>query len=106
MYETSVYTKMTNDGGYINFKSNCPEHYKVGVIKTLLHRAFLISSTWQSFTAELTRIKQTLINNNFPLSLVDKIIKNFLDTKFRDETRRNENFPVSRPFSKYSKACA
>lgn len=34
-----------------------------------------------SLHSELIRIKQTLINNNFPLYLVDKTINNFLNTK-------------------------
>lgn len=81
IYTTAVHTKETHEGDYMNFKSQCPTSYKTGVIKTLLHRAYLISSNWDNLHSEITRIRQNLINNNFPLCLVDKTINHFLNTK-------------------------
>ena len=66
----------------MNYNSICPIRYKTGIIKTLLHRAKLISSNWSNFHAEITRLKQTLVNNNYPLFLIDKEINNFLKTNF------------------------
>ena len=80
-FVTEVHVKSTNDGGCINFDSICPNRYKTGVIKSFLHRAYMVSSTWEVFNVELKRIKQTLVNNNFPLSIIDKTIKEFLDKK-------------------------
>ena len=80
--ETKVYVKETFDGNYLNYNSICPIRYKTGIIKTLLHRAKLISSNWSNFHVEITRLKQTLVNNNYPLFLIDKEINNFLKTNF------------------------
>ena len=42
---TSVFRKKTSIGLYTNFTSFTPFSYKIGLIKTLLHRAFEISSS-------------------------------------------------------------
>lgn len=94
-HTTSVYIKKTNNGSCLNFISLCPLQYKIGTIKTFLHRAFVICSTWENFHLEVIRIKQLLINNNFPIYLIDKIINNFLKTKFEqniiNKSTSNEN---------------
>ena len=47
--ETSVYRKVNNIEDCITFKSICPMQHKEAVIKTILHRVYNISSTWQHF---------------------------------------------------------
>jgi hypothetical protein len=51
--ETDIYIKETSDCSYLNFKSICPMKYKIGIIKTLLHRAKLVCSTWNNFNNEV-----------------------------------------------------
>ena len=46
---TSVYRKKHSIGLYTNYLSFTPFSYKVGLVKTLLHRAFVISSNWSIF---------------------------------------------------------
>ena len=46
---TSVYRKMTSIGLYTNFVSFTPYSYKIGLIKTLIHCIYEISSSWTSF---------------------------------------------------------
>lgn len=87
---TSVYSKPTNSGECLNYNSNCPQRYKISVIKTFLHRAYSISSTWNGFDLEIKRIKQLLINNNFPNFIVDKITQEFINTKL-SQKNRNQN---------------
>jgi hypothetical protein len=92
-FSTSVYTKKSNNGDCINYLSLCPFRYKEGVIKTLLHRAYTICSSWKFFDEEIKRIKQLLTNNNFPTVVIDKTINNFLKTKFktqRPETKQDK----------------
>ena len=74
---TSVYVKNTNDGTCINYNSICPDRYKTGVIKTLLHRAFHLSSKWEDFRCETQRLRQLFVNNNFPIRVVDETIDKF-----------------------------
>ena len=76
---TSVHTKDTSTGECINFNCLCPEKYKLSVIKTLLHRAFTVSSNWEIFHQEIENIKQRLVNNNFPNSVIDNAICNFMN---------------------------
>ena len=54
---TSVFRKKTSIGLYTNFTSFTPFSYKIGLIKTLLHRAFKISSSWKFFDQEKQKIK-------------------------------------------------
>ena len=77
-FSTSVFKKPTSSDDYINFKGCCPEQYKIGVIKTLLHRAYHLSSDYFLLHNEINGIKQALINNHFPIQLIDRTIKNFL----------------------------
>ena len=79
-FHTGVYVKDTNNGDCINFKSVCPERYKIGVIKTLLHRGYHISADWATFHLEIERIKQLLSNNNFPMEIIETTIKKFLNS--------------------------
>ena len=49
--------------------------YKISLVKTLVYRAYRLCSTWDNFHAEIARIKQNLVNNSFPLSVIDKQIQ-------------------------------
>ena len=84
-FVSSVFVKETNNGDCLNFNSICPERYKTGVIKTLLHRAFHICSNWDNFHNEVERLKQLLTNNNFPISIIDKTLKQFLEKRVTNE---------------------
>ena len=88
---TSVHVKKTNNGDCMNFISLCPFRYKIGVIKTLLHRAYNICSSWEYFHIEVDRIKQLLTNNNFPTNVIDKTINDFLNLKFKPKTMIKTN---------------
>ena len=79
--ETSVYIKGTNNGSCLNYNSICPDKYKKGVVMNFLHRAFLICKTWSLFHIEVERIKQLLVNNNFPMHIIDQAIKNFMNDR-------------------------
>ena len=76
--QTSLFTKVINTGEFMNYKSICPDRYKIGVLKTLLGRAYSICSSWQSFSEEVERVKQVLVNNNYPMQLLDLHINKFI----------------------------
>ena len=78
---TSVHTKATNNGDVINYLGICPDKYKISIINTLLHRAYRICNTWSTMHAEITRIKQLLTDNNYPMAVIDNAIKKFLNSK-------------------------
>ena len=73
---TSPYVKPTSlNSCLLNYKSECPYRYKKAVIKNLLNRAQLISSTRPIFYNELKLIKQKLVNNGYPNHIIDEQIK-------------------------------
>ena len=56
------------------FNSECHFRYKITIIKTLISRVKLLSSSRSIFFKELKNIKQTLINNGFTNNIVDTVI--------------------------------
>ena len=42
---TTVYSKPTRTGIYLNANSECPQRYKDGTVKAIIHRTYKISST-------------------------------------------------------------
>ena len=65
--------------------SECPERYKTGAILSLVNRTYKISSSWNNFNQEITRLKQVFINNNFPNQLLDTTLRKFIDKQLKDE---------------------
>ena len=87
-FQTKVHVKSTNTGDCLNFNSITTDTYKTGVIKTMLHRAFKISSSWTTFHEEVNRLKQLFTNNNYPLKLIENQINKFINNKL------SNNFPT------------
>ena len=56
-YCTKVYKKPTDPGIYIHNRSECPERYKEGTIKNLIHRTYKISSTEEIFSDSVKKLK-------------------------------------------------
>ena len=82
-FSTSLYRKKTFTGLYTDFSSLGPTKYKINLIRVLVYRAFHICSSYLNFHEEVVRIKNILTENCFPKSLIDHIIKKFLDRQFR-----------------------
>ena len=57
---TSVFRKEPGIGLFTNYLGFTPFSYKVGLVRTLLHRAFMISSSWFLFNEEIVKIKHYL----------------------------------------------
>ena len=85
-FKTSIYRKSTFTGLFTNFMSFIPFNYKVGLVKTLVHRIYEISSSWSIFDQEIINIKEILKKNSFPPNIIDKEIKSFLDKKSHQVT--------------------
>lgn len=58
---------------FLNYKSECPHRYKIGIIKKMINHAKMIYSLKILFYKGLSSIKQTCINNNFPSYVVEEI---------------------------------
>ena len=73
---------MTYAGLLLNFKSFTSFSFKISLIKNLIDRLFKICSDWKSFHNDIENIKSNLIKNVYPLFLINKVIKKYLDYKF------------------------
>ena len=80
-YVTSVYRKETNKGHFMNARGECPERYKIGMIRGLIDRAHKISSSIEIFNVECNKLKQLLINNGYSNSLFDCVLKKYVQQK-------------------------
>ena len=81
-FSTSVYRKNTCKGLFTNYMSFTPFSFKIGLVKTLLNRAFNICSSWFYFHEEVVNITHFLQKNMFPPHVIDREINCFIDSKF------------------------
>ena len=81
-FSSTTFYKSTYTGLLTNYYSFTPSCYKLGLVKTLIDRAFKINDTWKGFHLDCQKIKSNLQRNCFPLNLVDWEIKSFLNKNF------------------------
>ena len=75
-FESSVYRKPTNTDLYIHWQSYAPEGWKVGTLKTLIHRAYTVCSTPESRRVELDHLKRVFSDiNGYPRRLVNNMLR-------------------------------
>ena len=76
---TTTYRKPTNTGLLTNFDSFTSFSYKIGLIKTLTDRAYKINSDAVKLKEDLKYIAGVLQRNMFPMILIRKIMKSYLE---------------------------
>ena len=85
-----MYVKPTNTGLLLPYKSQEDDRYKRALLKTMLDRAFRLSSNWRYFSEECDRLKLVFSRLKYPDNLVNSTISQFVATKASDQ-------PVSAP---------
>ena len=70
--------KKTYTGLLTNYFSFTPFKYKLGLIKTLIDRAYKINNTTQGFHNDIKNLSEILKRNMFPKWLIDKSVKGYL----------------------------
>ena len=88
-----TYHKLTYTGLLLNFKSFTSFSYKISLIKCLIDRSFKICNNWNSFHNDIENIKSNLIKNAYPPSLINKVIKKYLDYKFSSNQSQLKDTP-------------
>ena len=78
-FSSTVHRKDTFSGVYTNFDSFMPDTYKRGLVSTLLYRAYMISSSYQSFHNEIENLKKIFSKNGYRTTFIDKCIFRFLN---------------------------
>ena len=76
--ETQVYRKPTNTGLLLHFHSHTDKRYKNSLLKTMLHRAYALSSTTEAFNEECAKLRSIFSRLDYPWSLIESVISNFV----------------------------
>ena len=78
-FKTSIFRKSTFTGLGTSFLSICSNKFKINAIRTLVHRAYHLSSGYDLFHSELSFLKTFFHNNGYPTHIFDEVCKKFLD---------------------------
>ena len=80
----SIFRKPSNTclGISFFFFSFCPFVYKLNAIKSLVHRAYHLTSSYEFFASEIDNLKKKIMQNGFPISLFELCVKSFLDKRY------------------------
>ena len=73
--ETSVYRKTTNTNLYTKWNACLPNYQKIGLVTSLIVRAYRICLNNILLNVEIDYLKNVLINNGYSKRLLDKVIK-------------------------------
>jgi len=104
---TNWFRKPTFSGRYINYYSNHPIQYKWNTVMSLVDQAILLSDE-RFHAANLDIVKANLLNNGYPLTMLNRMIvkrHKFLKNKIRDsfETNNdqsdNRNYTLTVPYT-------
>lgn len=78
-FSTSIYRKPSYTGLGLSFFSFLPLMYKISAIKTLIHRAYHLSSSYLNFSLEIENLKSYFTSNGYPEKLFDRCVSKFLN---------------------------
>ena len=78
---TSVYRKPTNTGLLLHFHSHVDRRYKTSLLRTMVDRAYRLSSTKELFEAECKELRAIFSKLKYPNKLVDSTISSFIKSK-------------------------
>ena len=78
-FTSSVYRKPTFTGVYTHFQSLIPQDYKFGLICTLLHRIYNISSSFGKIVEESNNLKTIIRKNGYPVKFAERCIFHFFN---------------------------
>ena len=75
---TRVYCKKTFTGFLTNYFSFTSYSYKVGLIRTLVDRAYKINNIWLGLHEDLTKLMDILKTNLFPSPLIERVVNRYV----------------------------
>ena len=108
--DTQVYRKPTNTGFLLHFRSHTDKRYKDCLLKTMIHRAYVLSSTTEAFDQECTSLLSIFTRLDCPLAMINSIIaKTIQSLSFGTRKKNKEDSSVVRvilPFKDQTSANA
>ena len=81
IFQTSVFRKDVFSGLGTSYFSFCCRVFKINCVKTLLHRAYNISSNYFHLDTEFKFLIEFFHKNGYPKILIEQLIGNFLNSK-------------------------
>ena len=85
--DRKVYRKPTDTVLLLHYYSHVDMKYKHSLLKTMLNRAFKLSSNWQFFHQECERLKEIFTRLHSPEPLIQKTIRFFVEMKMTGSIR-------------------
>jgi hypothetical protein len=83
-FKTTIHRKKTYTGVLLNWNKNLTSRkYKINLIKCLLDRIWKIFSDYELINTEIIKLKQILLNNDYPLSIIDDEFFKFINNKYK-----------------------
>ena len=76
-FELSIYHKLAFSGLGTSLFSFCSFNYNINTVKTLLHRAHVLASTYDLFHKQVLFLKGYFLDNSFTTQMFDNVIRNF-----------------------------
>ncbi|XP_020904502.1 uncharacterized protein LOC110242811 [Exaiptasia diaphana] len=76
--DTKVFIKPTNKGLLLHYNSHVDVRYKHCLLQTMLERAYQLSSSWEFFTEECTRLEKVFTKLRYPTNDINRIINRFV----------------------------
>lgn len=83
---SSVFRKPTFTGLGTNYFSCTPMKYKLNSVRTLIHRAYILSSSYFNFDKETRFLRDFFSNNMYSLCKVDFIVGKYLDKLYKTKS--------------------
>ena len=87
----SVHRKKTFSGLLTNFFSFTSYSYKVGLIRTLVDRAYKINTTLAKFNEDVKSLLKIFKKNQYPESLINRVVKSYLNNAQNSNTSTSTN---------------
>jgi len=81
---TSVHRKPTNKRLLLHYQSHVDSKYKKSLLRTMLHRAYNLSSTTELFKKECENIRSMFQKLQYPNELIESTISHFGDPTTAD----------------------
>ena len=79
--ETKVYIKPINTSLLLHYQSHVDMRYKRGLLRTMLDRAYRLSSCWSYFSEECDRLKAVFTRLKYPQQLINTTVRIFVASK-------------------------
>ena len=76
--ETRVIRKPTNTSPLLHFQSHVDKRYKIGLLKTMLYRAYALPSMTEAFNEECAKLRSIFFQLNYPIGLINSTTDMFI----------------------------